>query len=99
MEGQEQPEVYGVKESLEVIAGVKVVGVNIAGALSDGKINLADAKYAVELAKSGDVIVAAVKGSDLVLKEAKDLDQQELIQLGMAAYDMVKSVVAASKAE
>lgn len=92
-----EKEKYGIKESLEVIAGIEVVGVNVAKAASDGKINISDAKYAIEIAKDSGKIMDAVKGADLVLKEAKDLDEQELVQLGLAAYTMVKNIVAASK--
>lgn len=75
---------HGIKESLEVIEGLKVVlpaGVEIA---ADGKLSAKDIKPVVDAIKKYDVIVAAVKDSSFVLKEGKDYDQAELAQVGLA---------------
>lgn len=86
----------GIKESLEVIAAAKLVGVNVVAAAKDG-IDMSDVQYAINIAKDSEKIVEAVKDVDLVDDEVKDLSQEELLQLGAAAFDMVKSIAAAAK--
>jgi hypothetical protein len=86
----------GIKESLEVIAAAKLVGVNVVAAAKDG-LDFSDAQYAINIAKDSEKIVEAVKDIGLVDDEVKDLSQEELLQLGMAAFDLVKSVAAANK--
>ena len=87
----------GIKETKEIISGVKLLGVDVASALADGKIDFSDVQYAVDLAKNAQVLVDAVNGANQVGSEIKDLDQAELLELGTAAFDMVKSIIAASK--
>lgn len=91
-------ESVGIKESKEVLEGLKLVGVCVAKISADGKVDLSDAVHAVELVKESDKLVAAVKGADKALPELKDLSQAELIELGSAAYGMVKEIMAARKA-
>lgn len=86
----------GIKESLELLAGVELLGVSGIEIAKDG-LDMSDVPKALELAKKSDVLVAAVKGLDQVDDEVKDLDQAELLQLGTAAFGMVKKIVAAAK--
>lgn len=87
----------GIKESLELLAAVEVAGVKgVEIVKAEGLA--AKAGKAVELAQKAEILVEGVKGLDLVDDEVKDLDQAELLQLGTAAFALVKKVVAAAKA-
>lgn len=86
----------GIKESLELVAGIELVTVSTLDIAKDG-LGADDIPKALELVKKSDVIVEAVKGIDLVDDEVKDLDQAELIQLGTATFAMIKKIVAATK--
>lgn len=80
------------KEILEILAGIKPlaeVGFKVA---ADGKVNLADLKYLVDLVKSFDVIKEAIK----IPKgfEFKDMDGEDLKVVGEAAFNLVKDIIA-----
>jgi len=87
-----------IKESLELLEGVKLVGVAVAKIAKDGKLDLSDAAAVVELVKEADKLIEAVKGAEESLKELKDIDQVELLALGTAAYGVVKAILDAKKA-
>lgn len=89
-------EKLGIKESLELLAGVELVAVTGIEVAKDG-LGMDDLAKAVELVKKSEVLVEAVKGLNLVDDEVKDLDQAELLQLGAASFAMVKKIAAASK--
>ncbi len=80
-----------IKNSLEIVEAIKVLGVEGKKIAKDG-VNLADLPEALELIKKIDVFIAAFKDAELVGAEVKDLDQAELIQLGAALYDVFKSI-------
>ena len=82
----------GIKESLEVLAMLKVVGVAAAKVGSDHDVNMADIKHLVELAKKFSVIHKGVEDIDKVMVELKDLDKGETMELGSASYDLIKEV-------
>lgn len=86
----------GIKESKELLAGIEVLAVGGLDIAVDG-ISWDDAAKAIALAKQSDVIVEAVKGLDLIDDEIKDLDQAELLELGVAAFATVKAIAAAAK--
>ena len=99
-EAENAPEVepkHELKESLELVAALElagVTGVKIAkGGLKDPK----SLEAALHLLQNAGVIVEGFKGIDQVDDEIKDLDEQELIQLGMAAFGLYKKVRAAYK--
>lgn len=98
----EVKESLGIKETLEIIAGLGVVvpcGVEVA---ADGKLSSKDIKPVVEAIKKYDVVVAAVKDGGDAIKESKDYDMIELAQIGKAFLDQVivptKAAYAAGKA-
>lgn len=85
----------GVKETLEFIAGLKVVvplGVEVA---ADKKISTKDIKPVVESIKKYDVVVEAIKGAGEIIPEVKDLDTAELAQIGAAAVELFRDAKAA----
>lgn len=86
----------GIKESLELIAGIELAAVSGIEIAKDG-LGMDDIPKALELIKHSDVLIEAVKGIDQIDDEAKDLDDAELIQLGSKAYAMVKKIAAAAK--
>lgn len=91
-------EKVGIKESLELVKGVELLGVKGAQILKGG-VNAEDIPAALELMKEVSVLVEAVKGVGEIPAEAKDLEQEELIQLGLALFGAVKNISAAAKAE
>lgn len=88
----------GIKESLEVVTGLEVVGVAGIGLVKAEDMG-ARIAIGLELLKSSEKIVEAVKGVDQIDEEIKDLSQEELIQLGLAAFGMVKKLAAAAKSK
>lgn len=86
-----------IKEILEVLSGLKVVGVAAAGILGDGKLSVADIEKFIKLATSFDVLKDAVEGADEVVREAKDLDQSESVVLLAAVFSLVKAIKDAAK--
>ena len=80
-----------LKNSLEIVKAVEVLGVSVKKISKDG-VNLADLPEALELIKQLDVFIAAVKDAKEVIGEVKDLDQAELIQLGSALYSSFKAI-------
>jgi hypothetical protein len=81
----------GIKESKELLEGVKVLAVSAKKIAKDG-VSLADLPEALELIKKIDILVEAVKGVDGIDEEVKDLDQAELVELGVAVFDIVKAI-------
>ena len=81
----------GIKESQELLIGIVLLVTSFKKISKDG-VSLADMPEAIALVKKADVIIEAVKGIDLVVDEAKDLDQEELMALGLALFAMVKKI-------
>lgn len=88
----------GIKESLELLASLEILGVAGVKIAKDG-VGPEDLQEGLNLlARSGEVAKGFV-GLGEVDDEMKDLDDAELIQLGSAAWKLFKSVKAAAKAE
>lgn len=92
-----KPEPVGIKNSLEVVKGLELLAEIAEGVFADGRLDGSDFLVVAAKLKELDIIVDAVQDADEIGKELKDLDEQELIQLGLAAYSLVKKVVAATK--
>lgn len=86
-----------IKETKEVIEGLRLVAIAGAKAMSDGRINAADLQYIVTLLTAFGVLVDAVKGAEKIPGEMKELSSEELIELGTLIYSTVKDVVTATK--
>lgn len=86
-----------IKEIQEVIKALDVLASHLAKVFADGKVDGSDFVHVVSLLQNANVFIDAAKDIKDVSKEIKDLDEQELIQLGMAGYALVKKVVAAVK--
>lgn len=87
-----------IKESLELLVAVEIVAVSGIEIAKDG-IDFSDLSKVIELVKKSEVITAGVKGLDLIDDEIKDLDQAELMQLGLATFSMIKKIIVATKSE
>lgn len=83
-----------IKESIELLNGIELIAVNGAKIAKDG-INLSDLAYLVELAKNFEVLKNAYEGIDLIDDEIKELDEKELVELGLKAFSIIKNVKAA----
>jgi hypothetical protein len=86
----------GISNCLEVVAALELVGSNGVAALKDG-LQVSDVQYALNIAKDSEKLVDAVKDIDQVDDEIKDLSQEELLQLGLASFNMVKAIAKAAK--
>lgn len=88
----------GIKESLELLNGVEILAVASIEISKDG-FGADDIAKALELVKKSDAIIEAFKGIDQLDDEIKDLDQAELIQLGVASFSLVKKIAASIKSK
>jgi len=84
-----------VKETLELLDGLKVLAVTGGDIFADGKINLADLPKLKTLATNYGTLKEAVVGIQDVDDELKDLDSEEIAQI----IAKVAEIVAAVKAE
>lgn len=79
-------EVKSIKETKELFAGLGLVAKEVKGALADGKLDLSDLKFVLDLGKEHQVLVDAVQGVGEVPAELKDLDKEELLEIIMLVY-------------
>lgn len=84
-----------IKESLELVKSIEILGVSAKKMLADGKINFADAPIALELIKEIEPVIEGFKDLKEIKEEIKDLSQEELIQLGLAVFNAYKNVAKA----
>lgn len=85
----------GIKESMEILKGLRVVvpaGVEVA---ADGKLSAKDIKPVVDAVKKYDVVVEAVKNGGEAIGEAKDYDMIELAAIGAETLELIKDIKAA----
>ena len=85
----------GIKESLELLEGLKLLAVAGKKIAADGKVSVADLGEVMGLVNKVGVLVAAVQGVGEIKAEAKDLDAAELQQLALKALEIVNAVRAA----
>jgi len=81
-----------IKESLELLDGVKIVAVTGAKVFADGKINFADLSKLTALAVNFNVLKDAIVGVGDVKDELKDLDSAEIQELALKALEIVNAV-------
>ena len=80
-----------VKNIIEVLEAVKVIGVPAKQALKDG-VDASDLPKLLEVVKKYQVLVDAIDGVGEVVEEAKDIDSQEAVQVVLKAFEVVKSI-------
>lgn len=81
----------GVKETLEILEGLKVLGVAAGKIASDGKVDLKDLGALLDVAKDFEVFVEAVKDGDKVVEEFKDLDAAEITQVVSKVFEIINA--------
>lgn len=81
-----------LKNTLEVMDGLNVIVSTVNKVLADGKVDLTDAKYALELLNDYGKFIAAVKDIEIVGSELKDLDEAEVLILGNKTWEMLKEL-------
>jgi uncharacterized membrane-anchored protein len=84
-------EAKGIKESLEVLEGFKVVAVPVKAALKDG-FQPSDFGQALKIIEQYKVIVEAVDGAADVIGEAKDLDPVEASAIAAKVFEVIKAI-------
>jgi hypothetical protein len=87
-------EAKGIKESMELLEGVKVLVVEVKKVMADGKVSLADLPVLMSLLQKFSVLSAAAEGAGEITKEVKDLSAEEAQTL----LAKVLEVTAAAKA-
>lgn len=87
-------EAKGIKETLELLDGVKVLVVEAKKILADGKLSLSDLPVALELLQKFSVLSAAVQGAGEIVGEVKDISGDEANQI----IAKVLEITAAAKA-
>lgn len=84
-----------IKESLELLDGLKVVAVGAKVVFKDGKVDINDLPEAMVLLGQLGTITAALQGVELVMPELKDLSADEVNQLIAKVLEIVAAVKAA----
>lgn len=75
-----------IKETKELIEGLKQCAVIIKKIAGDKKINIADLAHIKDVADAMPAITAAVKDVEKMKEELKDLDQGEVLEIIGALY-------------
>jgi hypothetical protein len=85
----------GVKELLEVVAGMKTLAIAGKKVFADGKVNGADLGVVLALMADKTVIQDAVEGASEAVVEAKDLTLDEVMVIIAAVVQAAKDLKAA----
>lgn len=87
----------GIKELSEMLEAFKVCAIAVAKISKDGKIGASDLAHMLELSSKLDTLVEGFKGLDEAKKEAKDLDNAEIMALIGKLIEGVEDVEKARK--
>ena len=82
----------GLKETLELLEGLKLIGIKAAMAFGDGKVDASDLAVLTGLMMEIGKLKDAFMGLDQIDDEFKDLDPAELAQLGAALFGTAKDI-------
>jgi len=88
-------ESVGIKETMEVLDALDLIGKTVVKALEDGKITTGDLVHLADLARNLDKLMTGIKGADDAIKELKDLDQAELLTVVVRVFGIVKGIAKA----
>lgn len=78
----------GLKEVLEIFTALGEFAYTAGKVFKDDKVNTADLVHLPELVMKYPVFEAAVKDADMALPELKDLKEDEVLKLVVAAYSV-----------
>lgn len=84
-----------VKEIMEALEGMKLMGVFGKKVSADKMVNLADLPYLMELAGHSSELYAAVDGIKLIPAEVKDLSAEEANQVLAKIFEVLAAIKAA----
>lgn len=79
----------GIKETLELMDGLKMITASLGAVMEDKKINMKDFPVLIGMLTQFQTLVEAYKGADEVWKELKDLDETESAQLIAKVYEII----------
>jgi hypothetical protein len=85
----------GIKESLELLDGVKALLVDGKKIMADGKVSFADLPVLFDLMQQAGILTAAFQGLNDVPAEVKDLTAEEANQLLAKVLEVVAGLRAA----
>lgn len=91
-------EKLGIKEISEVFDALDVLAQFGGQVMANGKVDAGDITALVGLATQFEKLSEGAKGADGALKEAKDLDQAEVLAVVGRVYQVVKKFSDAKKA-
>lgn len=81
-----------IKEITEILDALELT-VNTAGVvMADGKLDFSDIPTALKLVNNYETFVNAVKGATSVIEEAKDLDEAEMMAIGLRMFKIIVGV-------
>lgn len=80
-----------VKNIIEVLEAVKVIGVPVKQALKDG-VDASDLPKLLEIVKKYQSLIDAVDNIGEIVEEAQDIDSQEAVLVVMKAFEVVKAI-------
>lgn len=84
-----------MKEIMEALEGMKLMGIFGKKVGADGKVNLADLPYLMELAGHSAELFAAVDGIKVIPAEVKDLSSDEASQVLAKIFEVLAAIKAA----
>jgi len=88
-------EKLGIEKTVAILKSVKTLVVAAKSVMADGKVNLADLPVAISLLSQISAIAESAKGFSGAVKEAKDLEQSEVLALVNEVYSLVAAIEAA----
>ena len=80
-----------IKETKELLEGIKLLAISGAKIAKDG-IQISDLVHLVDLAKNFEDLKKAYEGMSEIDEEIKDLQEAELMELGVLLFRMLKEV-------
>lgn len=81
-----------IKESKELLDGLKLLAKAGKKIAADGKVGLDDLSHLIDLSKDLDKLVASFKGLDKLDDELKDLDEAEIMELVSKMFSIFKEI-------
>lgn len=84
-----------IHNTVELLDGVKILGVFGKKVGADGKVDLTDLPLLIELAQKSSDFAKAVEGLDQIPAEIKDIDAVEAQELVMKIFAIIAEIKAA----
>jgi len=81
-----------LKDTLEYFTALELIVDQYAAIVEDGEFNWDDASHFIKLITEWKVFANAIKDSGNVGAELKDLDEAEVLQVGLRAFHLVKKL-------